>query len=111
MGNKFFYGLLGILAIGLVGFIVFRNSGSPAKEQILGTQYADLGTKHVPDDTKASYNSNPPSSGDHYLNPAPMGFYEEEIPDGTTLHNLEHGYVWIAYLPDLPADQVQKLKE
>jgi hypothetical protein len=27
------------------------------------------------------------------------------------VHSLEHGTVWITYRPDLPADQVAKLKE
>ena len=110
MGNKVFYGVLAILAIGIVGFIVFSNSNEPPKEQTLGTQYADLGTKHVPEGTKVNYNSNPPSSGDHFQSPAPLGFYQEEIPDGAAIHNLEHGYIWVAYRPDLPADQIQKLK-
>ncbi|MEX0881487.1 MAG: DUF3105 domain-containing protein [Candidatus Saccharimonadales bacterium] len=110
MGKKVFYGIIGVLIVGMVGFIVFKNTSPPAEEPVLGTQHADQGTKHVPDGTKFNYNSNPPSSGDHYQSPERRGFYDQEIPDGNLVHNLEHGYVWIAYQPDLPANQIQKLK-
>lgn len=111
MNTKIFYGIIGLVILGVVGYIAYDNSSSPPKAPTLGTEHADLGTKHVPDGTRAEYNSNPPSSGDHYIAPAPKGFYEQEIPDGTLIHNLEHGYVWIAYRPDLPKDQIEKLKK
>lgn len=111
MRNKIFYAILSILTIGSVGFVIFNNSSSPSKAPTLGTQYADLGQKHVQEGAQVKYNSNPPSSGDHYQSPALNGFYDREIPDGNLIHNLEHGYVWVAYRPDLPADQVQKLEE
>lgn len=110
MNNKIFYGTIGILAVGLVGFVIYSNINGPREAPTLGKQYADLGKKHVPEGTPVRYNSNPPSSGSHYQSPAPKGFYEQEIPDGTLLHNLEHGYVWVAYRPDLPPSQVKKLK-
>ena len=110
MGNRVFYGIFGVLAIGLVGYVIYSSSSSPPKAPILGTQYADQGQKHVPEGTPVKYNSNPPSSGDHYQSPAPKGAYEQGIPDGMAIHNLEHGYIWVAYRPDLPADQVKKLK-
>ena len=110
MGNKVFYGIIGILVIGVVGYIVYNSFSSPPEAPMLGTQYADLGQKHVPDGTKVNYNSTPPSSGDHYQAPELKGFYDREIPDGNLIHNLEHGYIWVAYRLDLPADQVQKLK-
>jgi Protein of unknown function (DUF3105) len=35
--------------------------------------------------------------------------YPAAIPKEQATHSLEHGAVWIAYRPDLPADQVEKL--
>ncbi|MBI4033432.1 DUF3105 domain-containing protein [Candidatus Saccharibacteria bacterium] len=114
MGNKFFYGILGVLAIGVVAVIVVSNSSNDsnggANAQLLGTEHADLGRDHVADGTRVNYNSNPPTSGSHYASPISAGFYEDEVPDGNLVHNLEHGYVWVSYRPDLPADQIQKLK-
>jgi hypothetical protein len=41
--------------------------------------------------------SDPPTSGDHYAQPAPRGFHETPIDDGHLIHNLEHGYIVIWY--------------
>lgn len=109
MSNKVFYGIIAILAIGVIGFIIKSNSGKPP-EKTLGTQHAEEGQKHVADGAPLNYKTNLPTSGNHYQSPAPKGFYEQEIPDGTLVHNLEHGYVLVAYKPDLPKDQVEKLK-
>ena len=58
------------------------------------------GRSHVPVGTKvANYNSNPPSSGDHWDQPAKNGIYDNRLPDEQLVHNLEHGYVWVSYIP------------
>lgn len=55
---------------------------------------------HVAVGTRVTnYNSNPPNSGDHWDQPANAGIYENEMPDEQLVHNLEHGYIWISYLP------------
>lgn len=57
-----------------------------------------LGTTHVPEGTKVStYNSNPPTSGDHWPRPADWGFYEAPLADELLVHNLEHGGIAISY--------------
>ena len=47
-----------------------------------------------------NYNSNPPNSGDHWAAPAKNGIYDKQLPDEQLVHNLEHGHVWIAYMPE-----------
>ncbi len=54
------------------------------------------------------FNSNPPTSGQHYGQPFESGFYEigdpeaqVPYPEGYILHNLEHGYVIFWYKCDL----------
>ncbi|SCL66522.1 Protein of unknown function [Micromonospora citrea] len=37
--------------------------------------------------------------------------YDAQIANEHAVHSLEHGTVWITHRPDLPADQVAKLKE
>ncbi|MCX4470283.1 DUF3105 domain-containing protein [Micromonospora sp. NBC_01655] len=58
------------------------------------------------------YTVTPPVAGPH--NAAwqnCMGdVYDAPIANEHAVHSLEHGTVWIAYRPDLPADQVTKLK-
>jgi hypothetical protein len=43
------------------------------------------------------YNSNPPTSGPHYADPAELGVYTSQLADETLVHNLEHGHIWLSY--------------
>ena len=53
---------------------------------------------HIEEGTAASdWNSDPPTSGEHYPRWAPAGFNEEVIVDEYLVHNLEHGYIIIYY--------------
>lgn len=70
-----------------------------------------LGRNHIADGSTASYNSNPPTSGDHYANPASVRFYDQELPDEQLVHNLEHGHIWIAYKPGLPEAVIKTLRK
>ena len=56
-----------------------------------------LPATHIPAGEKATYNTTPPSSGNHYARPAQVGGYTEPIKDETQVHNLEHGHVMIQY--------------
>ncbi|OGM98711.1 MAG: hypothetical protein A2817_02315 [Candidatus Yanofskybacteria bacterium RIFCSPHIGHO2_01_FULL_39_8b] len=67
--------------------------------------HIDIGSEHP------AYNSNPPTGGWHYDQPAQSGIYDKEFPDEQLVHNLEHSHAWIAYRPDLPADQIDKLAD
>ena len=88
--------LWGGAAILLVGSVVavFLITYQPAQ----GESAPILGAGHVPDGTIVRVEgSDPPSSGDHYEDPAPRGFYETPVDDGHLIHNLEHGYIVIWY--------------
>jgi hypothetical protein len=52
---------------------------------------------HVSEDEDLDSPSFPPSSGRHYEDWAPFGLYDEPVPDGNLVHNLEHGGV-VAWL-------------
>lgn len=58
---------------------------------IQGAAHIPVGAAHEP------YNSDPPTSGPHYAEPASAGFYDEAPPDEQLVHSLEHGYVIISY--------------
>ena len=78
-------------------------STSAAPTQRLGFPAADLGGEHVATGSTIEYGYCPPTSGDHY-NAAGQGpirreFYgpgSERAPGGW-VHNLEHGYIVVAY--------------
>jgi hypothetical protein len=72
-----------------------------------GKQY-----QHVPAAPKGfKYNSNPPSSGLHTPETVIFNIYDEPVPAISTVHNLEHGAVVIRYGPDVPASEVEKIRE
>ncbi len=70
-----------------------------------GRQHISIGANHPP------YNSNPPTSGSHYAQPAAWGVYNAELPDEQLIHNLEHGGVWISYtnIDDATKSALEKL--
>ena len=52
-------------------------------------------------DDYVTYNSVPPTSGDHWSTPAHCGFYVEPVPDEMIVHNMEHSNIIVSYnLPD-----------
>lgn len=88
--------LIWLLVIGLlviVGWWVWAQVSKP----LLGEAVEDLGRQHVPDGTLVEYNSNPPTSGNHYADWTRAGVYTNPISDGHLVHSLEHGYVILSY--------------
>lgn len=92
------------------------ESKSKAEEvsvQIEGVQEFPIASRtHIDQGKTASdYNSNPPTSGQHWPGPAAKGIYEKSLSDEQIVHNLEHGFVWISYKPDTPSETIQALKD
>jgi Protein of unknown function (DUF3105) len=56
------------------------------------------------------YDRQPPTNGDHDPLWQNCGFYEKPIKDRLAVHSMDHGVVWITYLPDLPEKQVELLR-
>ncbi len=117
-----------VVVVGLVALILAARSAGvfdpPAAKvdpnatefdtagQVVGTKMADLGAVHIPSGQKATYNSVPPTSGEHWAAPAgpvPWGIKDTTIPPEATTHNLEHGGVVIAYNA-LTTSEVDQLK-
>ena len=73
----------------------------------LGIAQKDLGGNHV---RQKTYNgTEPPTSGDH-AEPIKWGIYETPQADVNTLHNLEHGGIYITYTDQLPKNDLEQLK-
>lgn len=77
-----------------------------------GVSYPEVGREHIAWQATPPkpFNSNPPSSGAHYPSPANWGVYDYEVNDKIFVHNLEHGGIWFAYRPSVPAKAVEDLK-
>ena len=87
-----------LVAIGvIVGLVLLVQSnvalaGAPGERiPIQGADHIERGQVH------AAYNSDPPTSGPHYVDTLDAGFYETPQLDETLVHNLEHGHIVISY--------------
>jgi hypothetical protein len=94
-----------------------QSSSSPQAES--ATTFADKdietfpseGQEHVPVGTVIPYQTDPPTSGPHYPDPEPGGFYTTEIAAGFLVHSMEHGGVIIYYSPAVTSDQLLHLQD
>ena len=69
------------------------------------------GSSHVQEGTRVTYQSNPPTSGNHWATPLRDGVYDTEKPDEGAIHSLEHGRVWITYKPDIGQEAIDAIKD
>lgn len=108
----------GVVILGLVAWTVWNTvrPDSGAATAGLGGQprpaiidYPDQGREHIlPGAFHPPYNSNPPTSGWHFPQPASWGYYDDTLPDELLVHNLEHGGIWISYQR---ADDTEVIKQ
>jgi hypothetical protein len=101
---------VGVIAVvAIVGFFIFnRQQASLAVPE--GIQdFAYQGAQHS--DGPVEYAEHPPVGGVHNPVWQNCGYYAVPVPNETAVHSLEHGAIWITYQPDLPTEQVQRLKE
>jgi hypothetical protein len=85
--------IIALLLVGGVAWAVLK-ANQPVPGQAVPIQSRDhiqVGQSHP------AYNSDPPTSGWHYPEPAKAGFYDTPLPDEQVIHNLEHGHVVISY--------------
>ena len=89
----FYLGQQGVAQVNIEGLVVLPDPGA-------GHQEGDI-----------VYERDVPAGGPH--NPAwqNCGIYDQPIRTENVVHSLEHGAVWLAYQPDLPASQVETLRE
>ena len=71
--------------------------------------FPDPGAGHLNGDIE--YASVVPPGGPHNPTWQNCGIYNEPIRTENAVHSMEHGAVWIAYDPELPAEQVEKLRD
>lgn len=105
---------LATIVIFVVGiwFLTAQSSQEQTKlaKPLMGDEIPDQGRGHVPDGTQVQYNSNPPTSGQHYAKWITRGIYDKPQVDGNLIHSLEHGAVILSYKSDLAKEDVEKIK-
>ena len=98
-------------AVAVVGLLVVivAFSSPPVGGVPDGTESVAVGPpQHVEGDIHAD--GEVPAGGSHSEVWQNCGFYEEEIRSENAVHSLEHGAVWITYRPDLPSDDIDRLR-
>jgi hypothetical protein len=114
-------GVAALLAIGgVVAFFALRGGASESESvaqamRAAGCTYQTYPAQeaaHINDEdaTPEEWNSFPPSSGPHFVEPAILGSYDEPVPITRAVHNLEHGAVVIWYGDDVADTQVAELE-
>ncbi len=99
--------VINLLVIGGI-IIAYQSMNRPQ----VGESYPILNSPHIAKigDAHEPYNSNPPTSGPHYKDPANRGIYKNQLADEQLVHNLEHGYIWISY-KDIDGATLKKLED
>ncbi|MBI3159369.1 MAG: DUF3105 domain-containing protein [Chloroflexi bacterium] len=94
----------GILALVAVAAAAWWGISSLNKPTTGVEQEPMESAQHVPVGTFVEYSTSPPTSGMHYDQALPAGFYDENSPEMEipypyqfALHAMEHGYVIIWY--------------
>ncbi len=114
-GSRRAYIIVGLIAaVFLAGFAALvivdarqkAASGPPG-----GVQTYDVGPGGEHTEGAVDYAQSPPVGGEHNSIWQNCGFYEEPIRSETAVHSLEHGAVWITYSPDLPQNEVARLRD
>ncbi len=71
--------------------------------------FANLSRTHTQE--QVTYEQVPPVGGQHAPIWQNCGFYDQPVANETAVHSLEHGAVWITYRPDLPSEQIDRLRQ
>jgi hypothetical protein len=97
-----------VLLVGGLFYLGYREQSANNTTIEGASILPDAGRGHQQGDL--TYAEIVPASGNHNAEWLNCGIYNEPVRPENALHSMEHGAVWIAYQPDLPAEQVNLLK-
>ncbi len=130
--NRTLYAVVAVLGIVIAGiaYVTFAGGGGGGGADPAGLEaeplpdsgdqalledvesYESQGRNHVSGGTDVDYDTVPPTSGPHYGDWVPPGFYDQEQSYEELVHNLEHGHVVVYYDPaELSEEAEQSLRE
>ncbi len=99
-----------VLLGGFIALVVFDARQQAASSPPGEVQTYDVGPGGEHSQEDVDYDQTPPTGGVHNPVWQNAGFYDEPVRDETAVHTLEHGAIWIAYDPDLPADEKAQIR-
>lgn len=100
--------VLAVLAVGGLFYLGSQSADVTAGDIAGVLIFPDPGRGHQNGDLP--YTTDVPVGGIHNPEWQNCGIYDQPVRPENAIHSLEHGAVWIAYQPDLPADQVETLR-
>ncbi|MDQ3706521.1 MAG: DUF3105 domain-containing protein [Chloroflexota bacterium] len=98
------FGALALAFVGLVSFLVWRESNRPGRAVDMMT------SNHVQGESGVTYNSDPPTSGPHSPSVPAFTVYTKPITKELQIHGLEDGGVVINYIPDTDTTTIERLE-
>lgn len=99
--------VVAVLAIGLVGFLAYQRFTYVEP----GESAEDLGGGHIGQDVVVTdYNTDPPTSGQHFGTTASWGISGDPIQNELQVHNLEHGGIVIQYNDSVTEEEISELE-
>jgi hypothetical protein len=98
------FGALALAFVGLVSFLVWRESTRPGRAVDMMT------SNHVQGESGIAYNSDPPTSGPHSPSVPAFKVYSEPISKELQIHGLEDGGVAINYIPGTDDTTIDRLE-
>lgn len=101
---------IGVAVVLVLAAIVYFVVNAPRPEPIGGVQFFGniAAGQHV--EGPVGYTQNPPVGGPHNPVWQNCGIYDRTVLKENAVHSMEHGAVWITYDPNLPADQLELLR-
>lgn len=100
-----------VLLGGFIALVLIDRGQRTASGPPSGVENIKVGPSGQHTESPVKYAQTPPAGGKHNPVWQNCGFYSKPVPNETSVHSLEHGAVWITYQPNLPKDQVSKIKD
>ena len=114
-GSRRAYIIVGLIAAvfiaGFVALVVVDARQKAGSVPPSGVETYDVGPAGEHTEGAVDYAQSPPVGGEHNPIWQNCGFYEEPVRNENAVHSLEHGAVWITYLPDLPQDEIERVRD
>lgn len=108
MGIVWVAAALGLALLAAITWAALWPARSVPGEEV----FPEEGRDHVNPPATLAYKTDPPTSGPHYPNWAPPGFYTDPQPAPLLVHSLEHGNIVIYYDPErTPASVKDRLRQ
>jgi uncharacterized protein DUF3105 len=114
-GSRRAYIIVGLIAAvfiaGFAALVIVDARQKAASSPPDGVQSFDVGPPGDHRPGEIDYAQTPPAGGAHNDVWQNCGFYTEPVGDENAVHSLEHGAVWITYLPGIPPDEIERLRD